>query len=700
MSGVTLNLALPERYTPLRHIANGGMAGVWAAHDSVLGRDVAIKLLAEQFLTDVAAKARFEREARAAASLSSHPNVVTIYDVAEHEGRPMIVMELFSDGTVADALRRGPVPREQALDWLAQAAEGLDAAHAEGVVHRDIKPANLLIDGQRLGVADFGIARVAWETSVTQTGEVLGTAAYISPEQAEGRPGSAASDRYAFAVVAYELLTGSRPFDGGNFAAQARAHIEDAPLPASAREPVLPRAVDAVLDRGLAKLESERWPTAASMVAALRSALGEGAPSAQRKRLPGWIVAAPIVVALAISAVIALAAGDDGSQTSGQPADRRAAAPQKQPADKKPDAAPSTPAAQTPAPEPEPAAPPAPSAWPPSSTSRALRCSSRAAPPRRSRSFSRPSRTARCRGPTRARSRCSTWARRSSPPDARARPCRSSSSGCRTRTSAGPSSARWRTRRHRPARTADRRGRPSRARAAETVATAATGATRRSTGLCGGRLPLMTGSLGARGRWAGLGVLVGAMLVLAAPAPAHVERRSGPFRVTLGWGAEPAIAGDSNFVDVAVADRAGAAVTVAPGALSVDVATGGEQITLPLVGSELPGQLRATIVPTRPGTYSFHVRGTVLGRGLDVTATCSDRSFDCVTPASEVQFPDRQPSNAELAQRLAREIPRARRAAEEEADDARTLAIVALALAAASLATGLGLARRSRRKPS
>jgi tetratricopeptide (TPR) repeat protein len=351
VSVTTSSPSLPDRYAPIRHIANGGMAGVWAADDRVLGREVAIKLLAEQFVGDVAAKARFEREARAAASLSSHPNVVTIFDVAEHAGRPFIVMELLNGGTVADALRRESrrVPRERALDWLAQAAEALDAAHAHGIVHRDVKPANLLTEGKRLAVADFGIARIAWETGVTQTGEILGTAAYISPEQAQGRPASAASDRYALAVVAYELLTGARPFEGAGFAAQARAHVEDEPLPASARDPALPAGVDSVLARGLAKRPSERWPSAAAMVSALREALDHGpvaagpateprtavmAPVAALGRLPDdppgrrpgqafaaqggerrsrrLVLAALGVAALAVAAVIALASGGGG----------------------------------------------------------------------------------------------------------------------------------------------------------------------------------------------------------------------------------------------------------------------------------------------------------------------------------------------------------------------------------------------------
>ena len=139
----------------------------------------------------------------------------------------------------------------------------MDTADDAGVVHRDIKPGNLLLDEHdRLAVADFGIARLAWEDQLTATGQVLGTAAYLSPEQAMGEAATAASDRYALAVVAYELLTGSRPFEAEHFAAQARAHVEDPPPPASSRAPELSTAVDAVLERGLAKDPADRWPSA------------------------------------------------------------------------------------------------------------------------------------------------------------------------------------------------------------------------------------------------------------------------------------------------------------------------------------------------------------------------------------------------------------------------------------------------------
>src|SRR3954452_19090929 len=252
---ITAGLELPERYRVVRHLARGGMASVWEAEDGVLGRRVAVKVLAEHLAEDVAAGERFQREARAAARVSNHPNVVTIYDVGEHEGRTFIVMELYTGGTVGQRLKEGRPDHEVALAWLEQAAAAIHAAPENGLIHRDIKPGNLLIDERgRVAVADFGIARLAHEQTVTGSGQVLGTASYLSPEQARGEPASAASDRYALAVVAYELLTGRRPFVAEHFAAQARQHIEDIPPPASALRPQLPPGVDAVLGRGLSKV--------------------------------------------------------------------------------------------------------------------------------------------------------------------------------------------------------------------------------------------------------------------------------------------------------------------------------------------------------------------------------------------------------------------------------------------------------------
>jgi eukaryotic-like serine/threonine-protein kinase len=269
-------VSLPDRYRVVRHIANGGMASVWAAEDELLGRLVAVKVLSAGFAGDAAAASRFQREARAAARVSDHPHVVTIFDVGEHDGQAFIVMEHCAGGTVADRLRRPePLPHPAAIDWLEGAASALDHAHSRDIVHRDVKPGNLLLDGSgRVAVADFGIARLATDSALTQTGQVLGTAAYLSPEQALGKQATAASDRYALAVVAHELLTRRKPFEGEHAAAQARHHIETPPPPASEGTD-LPTAVDPVLARGLAKEPSERPSTACGFVDDLRDALGD-----------------------------------------------------------------------------------------------------------------------------------------------------------------------------------------------------------------------------------------------------------------------------------------------------------------------------------------------------------------------------------------------------------------------------------------
>jgi len=270
---------LPERYLATRRIAAGGMATVYACQDQVLGRLVAVKVLAPHVAADSDAAARFQREARAAARVSDHPHVVTIYDIGEHEGTAFIVMEYLPGGTLNDRLRSGePIPRATAVRWLDEAASALDHAHRAGIVHRDVKPANLLLDANgRLAVGDFGIARMVADSGVTATGVVLGTAAYLSPEQALGRPATAASDRYALAVVAYELLTGRRPFVAEHPAAQARAHVETPPPRPSALASDLSKSVDRVIWRGMEKQPDHRWATASDMVDALDDALGDTA---------------------------------------------------------------------------------------------------------------------------------------------------------------------------------------------------------------------------------------------------------------------------------------------------------------------------------------------------------------------------------------------------------------------------------------
>jgi serine/threonine protein kinase len=320
---------LPPRYRVVRRLASGGMGIVWAAEDQLLRRQVAVKVLAENLAGEKRFVQRFEREARMAARLGGHPNIVTIHDVGEHNGRPFIVMEYLPGGTLADRLH-GPLPEPQeALRWIRHAAAALDYAHERGVAHRDVKPANLLFDERGwLAITDFGIARAAFEQTLTGSGELLGTAAYISPEQAQGAPGGPASDRYSLAVVAYELLTGQRPLGEGDFVQQALAHIQAEPRPASELWQKLPPEVDAVLARGLAKEPAARWLSAIAFVDALGKAL-EGMdvsdadssdgdrveqPLRSRPRSPVLPVALLAAAAIATGAIVTLAVTGGGDQ--------------------------------------------------------------------------------------------------------------------------------------------------------------------------------------------------------------------------------------------------------------------------------------------------------------------------------------------------------------------------------------------------
>jgi serine/threonine-protein kinase len=265
---------LPARYRDAELIGRGGMGEIYRARDVVLGRDVAVKLLAERFAGEEEVRERFTREALTAARLSGEANVVTIFDVGEHRGRPFIVMEHLGGGSLEDVLRReGAQPPGRTFEWLEDAGRALDAAHAAGIVHRDVKPANLLLDGGgHVHVADFGIASAAGLDSFTRPGTVLGTAGYFSPEQAGGERATPASDRYALGVVAYELLSGERPFARDNPTAEAAAHAR-APIPAiSEANPALPGGLDTVFERALAKDPAARFGGAGELVAALRDA--------------------------------------------------------------------------------------------------------------------------------------------------------------------------------------------------------------------------------------------------------------------------------------------------------------------------------------------------------------------------------------------------------------------------------------------
>jgi serine/threonine protein kinase len=293
------------------------MGEIYRAEDAQLERTVAIKLLADGLAHDDSVRERFTREALAAARLSRAPSTVTIFDVGEHEGRPYIVMEYLPGGSLADRLTaEGAQPLGRTLEWLGETAAALDAAHAHGIVHRDVKPANLLLDDEgRVHVADFGVASAAHLGAMTETGTVVGTAGYLSPEQARGERATAASDRYALAVVAFELLTGTRPFARESATAEALAHVSAPIPPASQLRPDLPREVDAALARGLAKAPEDRYAAAADLVDALRTALDEAA-GPTRIQAPPTPAPAPVRVAsrrrsrlLPLLALVLLGAG-------------------------------------------------------------------------------------------------------------------------------------------------------------------------------------------------------------------------------------------------------------------------------------------------------------------------------------------------------------------------------------------------------
>ena len=314
---------LPPRYEHPERIARGGMGEIYRAEDSHLARTVAVKVLSEHLADNEEIRGRFTREGLAAARLSNAPNTVTIFDVGEHEGRPYIVMEYLAGGSLADRITRdGAQPLGRSLDWLHQAAAALDAAHASGIVHRDVKPANLLLDDDdRVKVADFGVASAAHLASFTEAGTVLGTAGYLAPEQARGETATPASDRYALAVVAFELLTGARPFERDSATAEATAHVSAPIPPASAHNPELPPEVDDALARGLAKEPKHRFESCADFVQALRDALDQAAGATSvaaippvrteaRTRLPLMLAVLGALLVAGVVAAVLLAGGD------------------------------------------------------------------------------------------------------------------------------------------------------------------------------------------------------------------------------------------------------------------------------------------------------------------------------------------------------------------------------------------------------
>ena len=263
---------LGSRYVLLDVIGVGGMSTVWRGRDEVLGREVAVKVLSPQYAADAAFRARFVREARHAAALS-HPRLVTVFDCGVDGTTPFIVMELVAGRTLRQVLdMAGPLPPDDAVAVAAAVCDGLEAAHAIGLVHRDIKPANIVLSGGEVKVLDFGIARLEGTAGSTGTRAVLGTAAYLSPEQASGRQAGPQADLYGLGCVLFEMLTGTPPFTADSELGVAYRQVHDDPGPPSARRPGLPAQLDWITSRLMAKNPAARPPGAAAARADLLAA--------------------------------------------------------------------------------------------------------------------------------------------------------------------------------------------------------------------------------------------------------------------------------------------------------------------------------------------------------------------------------------------------------------------------------------------
>ena len=260
VSDTLINTLFDGRYRIVRKLGSGVMANVYLAEDEDLGRRVAIKILNERYANDDLFIERFRREAKSAAALS-HPNIVSVYDRGEAEGTYYIAMEVIEGRSLKELIMtRGPLPIAQALAYTHEILEALRFAHRHGIIHRDIKPNNILI-GERLKVTDFGIAR-AGASQMTEAGSIMGTAQYLSPEQARGAPVTASSDLYSVGIVLYEMLTGKVPFTGDSAIEIAMKHLNDVPKPPSKIRPEIPDDLDQVVLRALAKAPEDRYQTA------------------------------------------------------------------------------------------------------------------------------------------------------------------------------------------------------------------------------------------------------------------------------------------------------------------------------------------------------------------------------------------------------------------------------------------------------
>jgi serine/threonine protein kinase len=305
---------LLDRYEVGRLLGAGGMAEVFEGRDRLLARRVAIKVLQSQFVRDPSFLIRFKREAQAAASLS-HPNIVGVYDTGTEDGTHFIVMEYVEGRTLKDVIRaEGPLYPERAAEICADVCSALAAAHARGLIHRDIKPGNVMLTPEgKVKVMDFGIARATTSETITQTAAVVGTAQYISPEQAQGQTVDYRSDLYSLGCCLYEMLTGTVPFTGATPVAIAYRHVREDPTPPRMLNGDVPAPLEAICLKAMAKLPDNRYQTAA-----------EFQDDLERFRSGRPVLATPLLDAAATTQAIPRGDGgaDPTAMLSGVPADR------------------------------------------------------------------------------------------------------------------------------------------------------------------------------------------------------------------------------------------------------------------------------------------------------------------------------------------------------------------------------------------
>jgi serine/threonine-protein kinase len=275
---------IADRYELEELVGTGGMSSVFRAHDTLLERRVALKLLHEHFAEDEEQVERFKREARAVAQLS-HPNIVTVIDRGERDGRQFIVFEYVDGENLKElVIREGPLPVRRALEVALQVAEALAFAHNHGLVHRDVKPQNVLLpSGGGAKVTDFGIARSLDVEGLSRTGSVVGTSHYIAPEQAHGAAVDARTDVYSLGAVLFELLTGEVPFPGESFVAVALRHVREPPPSTRERRSEVSPRLDAAVARAMAKSPDERFQSMGDVVVELAACLDELGPDSEHE---------------------------------------------------------------------------------------------------------------------------------------------------------------------------------------------------------------------------------------------------------------------------------------------------------------------------------------------------------------------------------------------------------------------------------